>query len=68
MGIYALLLVFLVVNALAMSAFSAVLNRYQNRIFWLLPATNIIIMIKYYQHKYILPQAQTDKEPTEEKL
>jgi len=66
MGVYTLLLLFLVVNAFVMSAFSAILNRYQNRIFWLLPATNIIIIIKYYLSKYISPHPQQDSGPTKE--
>ena len=50
--IYRLVFLFLVVNAFVMSAFSGVLNRYQNRIFWIVPATNIIIIVKYYWDKF----------------
>jgi len=49
--LYGFIIVFLILNAFVTATFSTVLPRYQNRIFWLLPATNAIVILKYYlQH------------------
>lgn len=50
--IYGCIILFFIINAFVMSTFSAVLFRYQNRIFWILPATNAIFMVKYYWNKF----------------
>lgn len=50
--VYGLILLFIVVNAFATATFANVLYRLQNRIFWVLPATNIIIMLHYYTGRY----------------
>ncbi len=50
--IYGCILLFFIINAFVMSTFSAVLDRYQTRISWLLPATNAIFIIKHYWNKY----------------
>ena len=50
--IYAALLFFLLVNAFVTATFSTVLSRYQNRVFWLLPATNAILIVRYYWHRF----------------
>jgi hypothetical protein len=42
---------FFVVNAFVTSLGSTVIYRFQYRIFWILPATNAILMIKYYLSK-----------------
>ena len=49
---YVIILVFLVLNAFATSTLSTIIARFQNRVFWVLPATNILIMVKYYWEKY----------------
>jgi hypothetical protein len=46
--IYGCILAFMFINALVTATFSTVSYRYQYRIFWLLPATNLIVMVKYY--------------------
>ena len=46
--IYGCILVFFVLNAFVTATFSTISYRYQYRIFWILPATNLILMIKYY--------------------
>jgi len=50
--IYVCLVVFLVINAFVTSVFSTVCDRFQERVFWILPATNGILILKYYQKKY----------------
>jgi hypothetical protein len=50
--IYGCILLFFIINACVTSTFSMVINRFQYRIFWILPATNAIIIIKYYTGKY----------------
>jgi hypothetical protein len=50
--IYCWILIFFVVNAFVTTFFSTVFYRYQYRIFWLLPATNAILILKYLQEKY----------------
>ncbi len=50
--IYSTILFFLLLNAFVTATFSTVLSRYQNRVFWLLPATNGILIIKYYWHRF----------------
>ncbi len=49
--IYLLILVFFLVNAGITSTLSTVHCRFMNRVFWILPATNSIIMIGYYWQK-----------------
>jgi len=50
--IYAGILVFIVINAFTSSNFSMVSPRFQNMVFWVLPATNTILILKYLQNKY----------------
>jgi hypothetical protein len=45
--IYRCILLFLVVNAFVTSTFSTVIFRFQYRVFWILPATNAVVIIKY---------------------
>ena len=49
--IYCGILLFFLINAFVMATFSTVLSRYQNRVFWVLPATNAILMVVYYWDK-----------------
>jgi hypothetical protein len=49
--IYGCMFLFFVVNAFVTSLGSTVIYRFQYRIFWILPATNAILMIKYYLSK-----------------
>ena len=51
--LYLYIIAFLVVNAFVTSVFSTVSGRFQARIFWILPATNAILILKYFQKKYI---------------
>ncbi len=49
--IYAAILLFLLMNAFVTATFSTVVPRFQNRVFWILPATNAIIIARYYWHR-----------------
>ena len=49
---YGCILLFLFVNAFVTSTLSTVIYRFQNRVFWALPATNAIIMIRYYRSRF----------------
>ena len=49
--LYGCMFLFFVVNAFVTSLGSTVIYRFQYRIFWILPATNAILMIKYYLSK-----------------
>jgi hypothetical protein len=46
--VYGYIILFLIVNALVTATFSTVIYRFQYRVFWLLPATNIIVIARYY--------------------
>ena len=46
-NVYALILAFFVINAMVTAVGSTVECRYMYRIFWILPATNLAIIIKY---------------------
>ncbi len=60
---YGYIILFLIINALVASTFSTVIYRFQYRVFWLLPATNIIVIARYYwqalQTKTTLTNRQT---------
>lgn len=45
---YLLICVFIIINAFVTATFANVLDRLQYRVFWVLPATNAIILIKHY--------------------
>ena len=49
--IYFLVFTFLVINAFVTSTFSTILSRYQYRVFWVFPATNLILICSYYWNK-----------------
>ena len=49
--VYGLLLLFLVANALVIACFSSVAARFQFRVFWMVPATNAIVILFYYKRK-----------------
>jgi len=46
--IYCCIVLFFVINAFVTATVSTVHYRYQYRVFWVLPATNAIIIIRYY--------------------
>ncbi|MBZ0098159.1 MAG: hypothetical protein K8F30_03695 [Taibaiella sp.] len=46
--IYAVILIFLACNAFVTATFANVLERLQNRVSWVLPATNIAVIVSYY--------------------
>jgi hypothetical protein len=46
--VYQCIFLFFIINAGVTSMFSSVIYRFQYRIFWILPATNAIVAIKYY--------------------
>jgi hypothetical protein len=50
--VYAVIAVFFVINAFVTANFSTVSARFQNRIFWILPATNAILLLKYLQNRF----------------
>lgn len=47
-GIYAIIILFIICNAFITAAFANVLDRLQVRIFWVLPATNILLIVRHY--------------------
>lgn len=49
--IYLAVVVFIICNAFVTATFGNVLERLQNRVFWVLPATNIIVLLQYYTGK-----------------
>lgn len=49
--IYLAVVVFIICNAFVTATFGNVLERLQNRVFWVLPATNIIMLLQYYTEK-----------------
>lgn len=55
-GIYGLILVYFVINAYVTSNFSMVAPRFQNRIFWIISATNALLIFKFVQNKYFNKQ------------
>ncbi|MBC7553614.1 MAG: hypothetical protein H7257_06505 [Taibaiella sp.] len=61
---YACVLIFLLVNAFVSATFSTVINRFQSRVFWVLPALNTILIVKYlyYQYSAKLESPDTQKE------
>ncbi len=50
--IYCFLLLFMVLNAMITATLSEVAGRFHYRVFWMLPATNIIVLVNYYWRKY----------------
>lgn len=50
--IYGVILLFLLVNAFITSTLSTIVLRFQNRIFWLLPATNALLIARYYWNRF----------------
>jgi hypothetical protein len=50
--IYAGIFLFLFLNAFVTATFSTVVPRFQNRVFWVLPATNAIIIAAYYWDRF----------------
>jgi hypothetical protein len=50
--IYGCILVFFLINAYVTANFSTVCFRFQYRVFWILPATNAILILKYLQERY----------------
>ncbi len=55
-NLYILILFFLIVNAFVTSTFSTVHYRFQYRVFWIVPATNIILLTKWYYKKWLVPE------------
>ncbi len=49
--IYYCIFLFFVVNAFVAAMFSSISYRLQYRVWWIFPATNFIIIIRYYLHK-----------------
>lgn len=46
--IFACILLFLLINAFVTATFSTVIYRFQYRVFWVLPATNAIVLTNYF--------------------
>lgn len=61
LSIYALVILYLVCNAFVTATFANVLNRLQNRVFWVLPAINMAVIVQYYfdQAKRIITNRQS---------
>lgn len=51
MILYGLLLCFIVCNAYVTATFANVLDRLNTKVFWLLPATNLVILARYWSGK-----------------
>lgn len=50
-GIYCVIITYIICNATVTASLANVLDRLQYRVFWVLPATNIIIVINYYLNR-----------------
>lgn len=61
--IYSCILIFFLVNAFVTSTFSTVHYRFQSRIFWILPATNAVLIIRYLKYKYSVTAPLTTVSP-----
>jgi hypothetical protein len=46
--LYTIVIIFLLSNAFVTATFANVLDRLQNRVFWVLPTTNIIVIFQHY--------------------
>lgn len=53
--LYFCIILFFVANAFVTSLGSTVIYRFQYRIFWVLPATNFIILLRYFFNRNTLP-------------
>jgi hypothetical protein len=51
--LYRSIFLFFVINAFVTSTFSTVIYRFQYRIFWVFPALNALVIIKYYYQRFI---------------
>lgn len=49
--IYCFALLYIVLNSIVTATFSEVVGRLQYRVFWILPATNIFVLVNYYWGK-----------------
>jgi hypothetical protein len=49
--VYGSIILFLIANAFITSLGSTVIYRFQYRVFWILPATNAIVVLKYLMHR-----------------
>jgi len=54
--IYCCILLYLLVNAFVTASLSAITYRFQYRVAWLLPATNALVILKYYYYKVASPR------------
>lgn len=52
LSVYALIILYIVCNAFVTATFANVLDRLQNRVFWLFTATNILVVMQHYFRKY----------------
>jgi len=50
--IYGFVVLFIILNGIITATFSEVVGRLQYRVFWILPATNIFVLVNYYWWKY----------------
>ena len=62
--VYACILVFLLINAMVSATFSTVIYRYQFRVFWILPATNAVVILNYYYQRYLKANARDTQNQT----
>lgn len=46
--LYIVIIIFLVCNAAVVATFANVLDRLQHRVFWVVPATNLLVLVAYY--------------------
>ncbi len=49
--IYIAMLLYIICNAFVTASFANVLERLQTRVFWVLPATNLMVLVNYYLGK-----------------
>ncbi len=54
--VYCYILAFFIANAVVTAVFYEIVSRFQYRVFWILPATNAIVIINHYQALYLKQQ------------
>ena len=54
--IYLVVCMFIISNAFVTATFANVLDRLQIRVFWVLPATNIIVLLQYFISRKAMPE------------
>lgn len=56
--VYLVVFIFIISNAFVTATFANVLDRLQIRVFWVLPATNIIVLLQYFMSRKAIPEKE----------